>query len=52
MIELDDNEVRLVCAVLLDKAHEQFSYTNTSEMGERLCKLAARFARSSHSLEP
>jgi hypothetical protein len=51
MIELDDDEARLLYAVVLEKAQEHFSYTNTSEVAERLCKLAARFARPSRHLE-
>jgi hypothetical protein len=45
MIELDDNETRLLYAVVLEKAQEHFSYANTSELADRLCKLAARLAR-------
>jgi hypothetical protein len=44
MIELDDDEARLLYAVVLDKAQEHFSYANTSEVADRLSKLAARFA--------
>ncbi|MGB2606783.1 MAG: hypothetical protein ACLP00_20285 [Terracidiphilus sp.] len=51
MIELDDDEARLLYAVVLEKAQEHFSYANTSEVAERLCKLAARFARPSRHLE-
>ncbi len=47
MIELDDDEARLLYAVVLEKAQEHFSYANTSEVADRLCKLAARFARPS-----
>jgi hypothetical protein len=47
MIELDDDEARLLYAVVLEKAQEHFSYANTSELADRLCKLAARFARPS-----
>ena len=43
MIELDDEEARLLYAVVLEKAQEHFSYANTSELAGRLCKLAARF---------
>ena len=45
MIELDDDEARLLYAVVLEKAQEHFSYANTSEVATRLCKLAARLAR-------
>ena len=47
MIELDDDEARLLYAVVLEKAQEHFSYTNTSEIADRLRKLAARFVRPS-----
>ena len=46
-IELDNDEARLLYAVVLEKAQEHFSYANTSEVADRLCKLAARFARPS-----
>jgi len=45
-IELEDDEARLLYAVVLEKAQEHFSYANKSEVADRLCKLAARFARS------
>jgi hypothetical protein len=45
MIELDDDEARLLYAVVLEKAQEHFSYANTSEVADKLCKLAARFVR-------
>lgn len=51
MIELDDNEARLLYAVVLEKAREHFSYASTSEVADRLCNLAARFARPSRDLE-
>ena len=44
MIELDDDEARLLYAVILEKAQEHFSYADTSQVADRLCKLAARFA--------
>jgi hypothetical protein len=50
MVELDDDEARLLYAVVLEKAQEHFSYANTSEVADRLCKLAARFARPSRPL--
>jgi len=50
-IELDDDEAGLLYAVVLEKAQEHFSYSNTSEVADRLCKLAARFARPSRDLE-
>ena len=51
MIELDDDEARLLYAVVLEKAQEHFSYADTSEVADRLCKLAARFAHPSRDLE-
>ena len=39
MIALDDDEARLLHAVVLDKEQEQYSYVNTSELADRLCKL-------------
>ena len=45
-IELNDNEARLLHAVLLEQAQEHFSYANTSEVAERLYTLATRFERS------
>jgi hypothetical protein len=41
MIELDDDEARLLYAVVLEKAQEHLSYANISEIADRLCKLAA-----------
>ena len=45
IIELNDDETRLLCNVLLEQAQEHFSYASTSEVAERLCKLATRFGR-------
>ena len=42
MIELDDNEARLPYAVVLEKAQEHFSYASTSQVADRLCKLAGQ----------
>jgi hypothetical protein len=39
-IELDDGEARLLYAVVLEKAQEHLRYANTSELTERLFKLA------------
>jgi hypothetical protein len=44
IIELNDNETRLLYNVLLEQAQEHFSYASTSEVAERLYKLATRFA--------
>lgn len=46
LIELDDDQVRLLNAVVLEKAQEHFSYADTSEVGDRLCKLAAQIRAS------
>ena len=51
IIEFDDDEARLLYAVVLEKAQEHFSYANTSEVADRLCKLAARFARPCEHFE-
>ena len=45
IIELNNDETRLLRAVLLEQAQEHLSYTDTSEVAERLCKLATRFGR-------
>ena len=45
IIELNDDETRLMYNVLLEQAQEHFSYANTSEVAERLYKLATRFER-------
>ena len=45
MIELNDDETRLLYNVLLEQAQEHFSYADTSEVAERLCELANRFGR-------
>jgi hypothetical protein len=43
IIELNDDETRLLYNILLEQAQEHFSYAGTSEVAERLCKLATRF---------
>jgi hypothetical protein len=43
IIELNDDDTRLLYAVLLQQAQEHFSYSDASEVAERLCKLATRF---------
>ena len=45
IIEINDDETRLLYNVLLEKALEDFGYATTSEVAERLYKLAARFGR-------
>ena len=43
IIELNDDDTRLLRAVLLDQAQEHLSYADTSEVAERLYRLATRF---------
>jgi hypothetical protein len=50
MIELNDDETRLLYNVLLEQAQEHFSYASTSEVGERLSELAIRFGRTVRDL--
>jgi hypothetical protein len=45
IIELNDDDTRLLYTVLLQQAQEHFSYADTSEVAEKLCKLATRFKR-------
>lgn len=45
IIELNDDEIRLLYNVLLEQAQEHYSYSSTSEVAERLYKLATRFRR-------
>ena len=47
VIELDDDETRLLYSVVLEKAQEHLTYSNTSEIAEKLCRLAERFMRRS-----
>ena len=45
IIQLDDEESRLLYNVLLEQAQQHWSYANTSELAKRLYRLAIRFAR-------
>jgi transposase len=45
VIELTDDDTRLLYRVLLQQAQEHLSYADTSEVAERLYKLATRFER-------
>ncbi len=45
IIELNDDETRLLHSVLLEQAQEHLSYANTSEVAESLYKLATRLER-------
>ena len=51
VIELNDDDTRLLYAVLLQQAQEHFGYASTSEVAERLYRLATRFARPRAPLE-
>ena len=42
IIELDDDEARLLYAVILEKAQEHLIYASASEIADGLCKLAAQ----------
>ena len=45
IIQLNDDETRLLYNVLIEQAQEHFSYASTSEVAQRFCKLAIRFGR-------
>ena len=45
IIELNDDDTRLLRTVLLEQAQERLSYADTSEVAEKLCELANRFER-------
>ena len=45
IIELNDDETRLLHTVLLDQALEHLSYADTSEVAERFYRLATKFER-------
>ncbi len=45
IIELNDDDTRLLYTVLLQQAQEHLSYADTSEVAQRLYKLATRFKR-------
>ena len=45
IIQLDDEESRLLYNVLIAQAQEHLSYAGTSEVAMRLFKLAIRFKR-------
>lgn len=51
-VELDEEEARLLYAVVIEKAQEHSSYANTSEVADRLCKLATRFERPTATPKP
>ena len=46
IIELNNDETRLLHTVLLEQAQEHLSYAETSEVADRLYKLATRLERS------
>ncbi len=45
IIELNDDDTRLLYVVLLEQAQEHLSYADTSEVAERFYKLATKFER-------
>jgi len=45
IIELNDDETRLLYNAILQQAQEHFTYASTSEVAERLYKLATIFGR-------
>ncbi len=45
IIELNDDDTRLLYTVLLQQAQEHWSYADTSAVAERLYKLATKFER-------
>ena len=45
IIELNDDETRLLRTVLLEQAQEHLSYADTSEVAERFYRLATKFER-------
>ena len=45
IIELNDDDTRLLYTVLLEQAQEHLSYADTSEVAGRLYRLATRFER-------
>jgi len=45
IIELNDDDTRLLRMVLLQQAQEHLSYADTSEVAERCYKLATKFER-------
>jgi len=49
-IELDEDDARLLYAVVIEKAHEHSRYANTSEVADRLYKLARRIHHQSEAL--
>jgi hypothetical protein len=45
IIELNDDDTRLLHTILLEQAQEHLSYADTSEVADRLYRLANRFER-------
>ena len=43
IIELTDDDTRLLYTILLQQAQEHLCYADTSEVAQRLYKLATRF---------
>jgi hypothetical protein len=45
IIELNDDDTRLLHTVLFQQAQEHLNYADTSEVAERFYKLATKFER-------
>jgi len=45
IIELNDDDTRLLHTVILEQAQEHLSYADTSEVAERFYQLATKFER-------
>jgi len=45
IIELNDDDTRLLHTVLLEQAQEHLSYADNSEVAQKLYRLATRFER-------
>jgi len=45
IIELNDDDTRLLYTVLLEQAQEHLTYADNSEVARKLYRLAARFER-------
>jgi transposase len=52
IIEINDVEARLLYAIVLEKAREHLKYAKTSELTERLFKLATDILLASRDVQP
>jgi hypothetical protein len=50
IIEMNEDDTRLLHTVLLGQAQEHLSYADTSEVAERLYKLATKFEQPAREL--